>query len=193
MAVNAALEGWGSVYFSKAYDVAAALEKGDDARRLVEQGSTYQVFPVPTQPFAFLATSVGAAPLISEETVSAANTALWRLAVFNHFVERQTRFNERHAAEVVDLEHTPAERRAVLARAAEEMNIGLHLEGIGAAADEGGWWRRLTAAVASDVGRLEELERQSWWTGERRLLLFDVLAILLILSSLGLFVGELLG
>jgi hypothetical protein len=60
------------------------------------------------------------------------------------------------------------------------------------AADEGGWWTRLTAAVASDVERLEELERQPWWASERRLLLFDGLAILLILSSLGVFVGELL-
>jgi hypothetical protein len=190
--VNGALQGWGSVYFSRVYDVAAALQKGEEARRLVEQGAAYQVFPVPTQPFAFLATSVGAGPLISEETVSAANVALWRLAVFNHFVARQTRLNEHHAAEVVDLDHTSAERRSVLARAAEEINIGLHLEGIGAAADEGGWWTRLTAAVASDIGRLEELELQPWWASERRLLLFDGLAILLILSSLGVFGGELL-
>jgi hypothetical protein len=92
----------------------------------------------------------------------------------------------------VDLEHTSVQRRAILARAAAETNIGLHLEGIGAAADERGWWTRLTAAVASDVRRLEGLERQPWWVSERRLLMFDVLAILLIVSSLGVAVGALL-
>jgi hypothetical protein len=130
--------------------------------------------------------------LISEATVSAANVALWRLAVFNHFVERQTRFNERHAAEIVDLDRLSPERRAVLARAGEEVNIGLHLEGIGAAAEEGGWWNRLTSAVASDVGTLEQLERQPWWSGERRFLVFDTLAIALFVSSLAVFVHELL-
>jgi hypothetical protein len=139
---------------------------------------------VPTQPLELLATSPGGGELISEETIFAANFALWRVGVFNHLVEKQTRFNERHAAEIADVALTQGRREAI-ARAAEETNIGLHRDGIGEAASENGWWNRLTSAVALNIETLAQMEHERWWRhrGEGHLLLGDVLAGLFLLSA----------
>ncbi len=77
------------------------------------------------------------------------------------------------------------------ARAAEEMNIGLHLDGIGEAALEDGWWGRLTSAVDSNIAMLDELEARRWWQrpGDRHLLIGDGLAAVLVCFAVGILVG----
>lgn len=186
-------QGWGSVYFSVVYDVRAALDRGVEARTLVERGGSYQVYPVPSEPLELLSTSPSGGELISEETVFAANFALWRVAVFNHLVDKQTRFNERHAAEIADPSISAA-RRSVIARAAEELNIGLHLDGIGEAAKEDGWWTRLTRAVEENIAALEQANRERWWqrADERHLLIGDGLAAILLCFALGLAAGSII-
>jgi hypothetical protein len=176
--------GWGDIYFTKIYDGQTALRAGLEARRLVEQGGSYQVFVVPTEPLELLATPSIGLDLISAETVFAANFALWRTRVFNQFVEKQTAFNAFHAAEIADDTTSPA-RRLAIALAAEEINIGLHLDGIGEAGKEGGWYHRLTQAVAANVERLDRLRDEPWWRypDERHLLVGDVLVAALAIAT----------
>jgi hypothetical protein len=64
-----------------------------------------QVFVVPTEPLARLATTPPSPGLISQDTVAAANTALWRLHVFNQLVGLQTAFNAGCVGEVGDPAH----------------------------------------------------------------------------------------
>ena len=132
-------QGWGRLYFAKTVSGATALEAGSTARELVERGSSYQAYRVPVAPLERLAAAHGAGTLVSEETVLAANLALWRVGVFNHLVEKQTSFNVAHAAEIAD-GRTPSERRRAISLAAGGITTALHLDGIGRAADEGGWY-----------------------------------------------------
>ena len=172
-------QGWGRLYFAKTVSGATALEAGSTARELVERGSSYQAYRVPVAPLERLAAAHGAGTLVSEETVLAANLALWRVGVFNHLVEKQTSFNVAHAAEIAD-GRTPSERRRAISLAAGGITTALHLDGIGRAADEGGWYRRLTDAVAADIRRLGQMRSAPWWRAYRgawHLLAGDLVAV----------------
>lgn len=168
------IPGWGEIYFSTVYDGREALRRGAATRGAIERREWDQVFVVPTAPLELLATTSGGG-LISEETVFAANFALWRVMVFNQFVEQQAFFNALHAAEILD-PGTSAERLITLGVAAGNLSEGLHLDGIGRANADGGWYDRLKKAVANDIERLGELAHESWWHhgGERHLLVGDV-------------------
>lgn len=172
-----AYTGWGDLYFRTEYTGATALEAGLQARRLVENGGSYQVFVVPTEPIAQLATAASHGGLISERTIFAANFALWRVRVFNQLVDRQSAFNIQHATEIQD-DALPDERRKAIALAAQELNVALHLDGIGLAAREGGWYYELTTAVADN---LDVLDEQSWslrrYLTEWHLVVGDLLVI----------------
>jgi hypothetical protein len=76
--------------------------------------------------------------LISEETVFAANFALWRVMIFNQYVQQQALFNALHAAEILD-PATTDDRLMTLGVAAGNLSEGLHLDGIGQANADGGW------------------------------------------------------
>jgi hypothetical protein len=178
------LRGWGEVYFSTIYDGRTAALRANETRKAVEARGWDQVFVVPTEPLELLATSA-AADLISEETVFAANFALWRVGVFNQLVQKQTQFNARHAAEMVDPATTEGRLRA-LGVAASNITESIHFDGIGTASAEGGWYARLTAAVTRDVDRLTQLlEGRSRWgyRGERHLAIGDVVALLLSIGA----------
>jgi hypothetical protein len=172
-------QGWGRLYFARSATGATALQAGSAAQRLVESGGSYQAYRVPVAPLERLATTRAAGSLVSEETVVAANLALWRLGVFNHLVDKQTSFNVAHAVEIAD-GTTPTERRRAISVAAGGITTALHLDGIGRAADEGGWYRRLTDAVAADIRRLAQMRSSPWWrsyAGAWHLLAGDLLAV----------------
>jgi hypothetical protein len=172
-------QGWGRLYFARSASGATALQAGADAQRLVERGGSYQAYRVPLAPLERLATARGAGTLVSEETVLAANLALWRVGVFNHLVDKQTSFNVAHAVEIAD-DATPSDRRRAISVAAAGIATALHLDGVGRAADDNGWYRRLTEAVAADIRRLGRLHASPWWRaypGAWHLLVGDLLAL----------------
>lgn len=172
-------QGWGRLYFARSATGATALDAGAAARRLVERGTSYQAYRVPVAPLERLATARGAGTLVSEETVLAANLALWRLGIFNHLVEKQTAFNVAHAVEIAN-DATASDRRRAISVAAAGIATALHLDGIGRAADDGGWYRRLTEAMAADIRRLGRLRASPWWRAYRgawHLLVGDLLAL----------------
>jgi hypothetical protein len=182
-----AYQGWGRLYFSKSVNGSTALEAGDAARRLVEHGTSYQLYRVPVAPLERLAAPVRAGGLVSEQTVHAANLALSRITVFNQMVDKQTSFNVAHAVEIADSQ-TPAARRQAISLAARQMATALHLDGIGRASEAGGWYRRLTDALSADIRRLDLL-RESWWrrnySGAAHLLIGDLLAVLVCAALIG--------
>jgi len=183
-------KGWGEIYFSTIYDARTALKRGLDHADAVEKFAWEQVYVVPTESLELLATTTLGGDLISEETIFAANFALWRVHVFNQLVDAQTAFNMRHAAEILD-EHTSSVRRSTIAQAAQEIGVGIHSAGIGGAGAPGGWYDRLTKAVEADVKRLRGLQSWSWWrAGERHLAVADVLAFSLCLGFVGLAIAK---
>jgi hypothetical protein len=182
-----AYQGWGRLYFSKSVSGSTALQAGDAAQRLVEHGTSYQLYRVPVAPLERLAAPVRVGGLVSEQTVHAANLALSRIAVFNQMVDKQTSFNVAHAVEIADSQ-TTAERRYAISLAARQMTTALHLDGIGRASEAGGWYRRLTEALSADIRRLDQLRESSWWRnskGAPHLLIGDVLAVLVCAALLG--------
>jgi hypothetical protein len=181
-------QGWGRLYFARAWNGSTALQAGDTARKLVERGGSYQAYRIPVASLERLATPAWAEGLLSEETVFAANFALWRVNVFNQMVEKQTSFNVAHAVEIADGK-TSAGRRQAISLAAREINIALHLDGIGLASGDGGWYRRLMEAVAADVRRLDRMRESAWWrnySGAWHLLIGDLAAVLACVALLAL-------
>jgi hypothetical protein len=175
--------GWGETYFSKVYDAREAALRATEDRRAIEGKSINQVFAVPTEPLAALATATGpGAELISQRTLIAANVALWRVRVFNQFVEMQSSFHVRHLTEIVD-PNTGSDRRRALGVAADVVSTFMHGSGIGGANLPGGWYHELKEAVAENVANLDDRARRTWPgpPGERYLALGD-LAVVGILS-----------
>jgi hypothetical protein len=159
--------GWGEVYFAARYAGLEAVARAEQTRSLIRKGGIDQVFVVPTEPVARLATARGVGEdLISERTIAAASILLWRLHVFNQLVGQLSRYNAQYLAEIID-EETPPERREVLAHAGFALSRMLHGDGIGTASEQGGWYAEFKAAVASDIKRLRDLERFRW-PGDRR-------------------------
>jgi hypothetical protein len=84
--------GWGQVYFANDYNHAQALERARETWDVVMEGGVDQVFVVPTEPLAKLATTAPQNGLIDVATVAVANFALWRVHVFNQLVRQLTDF-----------------------------------------------------------------------------------------------------
>jgi hypothetical protein len=84
--------GWGQVYFANDYSHVQALERARETWDVVMEGGVDQVFVVPTEPLAKLATSAPQDGLIDVATVAVANFALWRVHVFNQLVRQLTDF-----------------------------------------------------------------------------------------------------
>jgi hypothetical protein len=174
------IPGWGEIYFKQIYDGRTGLVRGLQSRKDVESRNWDQVFVVPTEPLELLATATGGGELISEETIFAANFALWRVKVFNQFVWAQTRFNVEHGAEIID-PATSRDRLTTLGIVASTISEGIHIDGIGKAAEPSGWYGRLKTAVAADIARLDYLLDAPWWRyrGERRFLIADAAVFVL--------------
>lgn len=184
------IPGWGEIYFSTVYDGREALRRGAATRGAIERREWDQVFVVPTAPLELLATTSGGG-LMSEETVFAANFALWRVMVFNQFVEQQAFFNALHAAEILD-PGTSAERLTTLGVAAGNLSEGLHLDGIGSANAQGGWYDRLKKAVASDIEKLGDPSAERWrdYRDQRHLLFGDVGVALVFVAAIAVVVAR---
>ena len=149
--------GWGDIYITKLYDGDVLDERVGEARRVVFAEYRFdQVFVVPAEPVAAVATAVFPTGLLLESTRFAANTALWRLQVFNQLVGLETTFNGQHAADVRSTDTSP-ERREELAEASAHIVRMIHGDGIGLAAAPTGWYGILKEALEENVAHLDGL------------------------------------
>ena len=142
-------EGWGMIYFATAYSEQTAQERAATTYLAVKKRALDQVFVVPTEPLARLATSAPHDGLLDSTTVGVANFVLWRLHVFNQLVLQLANFNARHAAEILSKDTTAA-RREELASAAASLSRLLHESGIGDAS----WFAALVAAIQANTDAL---------------------------------------
>ena len=102
--------GWGQLYFSNEYDDAAALARARQTHDDVMEGRLEEVFVVPVEPLARLATSAPQEGFIENATVATANFALWRIQIFNQLVNQLTDFNAMHADEIMSANTEQARR-----------------------------------------------------------------------------------
>jgi hypothetical protein len=159
--------GWGQLYFLNEYDAAGAQERAEQTLDAVLGRGIDEVFVVPTEPLARLATTSPRHGLIDTSTVAIANFALWRVHVFNQFVRQLTDFNTQHIAEITS-DTTDQERRAELAEAARRLSVLLHGQGIGLSWSRGeGWYGALVQALDRNMSTLEATREAS---GAQRLL-----------------------
>ncbi len=151
--------GWGNNYFAKDYEGELLVLREAETRRMIGERVPDQVFVVPTEPLARLASTSPSPGLITERTVSVANFALWKIGVFNQLAEKLTAWNVQHAAEIVDPE-TPPERRRVLEHAAARISHELHGYGVGGGwrkptLGEQGWYRALVDSLLNNKHELQ--------------------------------------
>lgn len=153
-------QGWGDLYFLKVYtDKELAVRTKEAGRVVFEEKRFDQVFEVPIEPLVAVATAANGPDLVLKETRFAANTALWRIRVFNQLVRLETAFNAQHSVEVRS-ERTPRDRREDLAKASEMIVAMLHRDGIGYAGTTKGWYGVLRQALRENVQYLDDL--QGW-------------------------------
>jgi hypothetical protein len=137
------------------------------ARETAQQTRPDPSCVVPREPLVALVNSPSAGDLIAVETVETASLALYWVGVFNQLVQQQTDFNARHLAEIRDA-RIEEERLAAIGRGAYEISHMVHATGIASANAEGGWYRRLSEAVETNIADLEKRLR-SWrqytWVG----------------------------
>ena len=139
---------WGDAFFQNGYDVHGASVRAKDDFDHVMAGSFGQVFCVPVQPLTALIEQPGGLGLVRRGTIEAANVALYRMGVFNQFVQQQTEFNTRHLAEIKD--NISDARRRVLAESARSLSTMLHLHGIG----DAGWYQNLKLELEANINEL---------------------------------------
>jgi hypothetical protein len=108
---------WGRHYLHTIYTDEVAKERANKTRELVMMRGIDQVLVVPTEPLAMLATVAPHPGLIEPTTVAVANTALWRVGVFNQLVQQMADFSAAHAVEITS-NATEWERREDIAAAA---------------------------------------------------------------------------
>jgi hypothetical protein len=147
--------GWGQLYFFNEYDPAGAEERAEQTRFAIAGAALDQVFVVPTEPLAKLATTTPQEGLIETRTVAIANFALWRVRVFNQLVRQLTDFNTQHAVEIMSDETDPT-RRAELAEAGRRLSMMIHLQGIGQSwsmlpGGGRGWYGELVARIGANM------------------------------------------
>ena len=163
--------GWGHLYFRRGYTEELAAERGAQTRTIVMDDRGLDiVFVVPTEPLARLATQSPRQGLITHETVSAANFALWRVHVFNQLVGQLTDFNTRHVAELANADD---DRLEAIGNAACSLSTMLHRNGVGQSwtrdFDGGaGWYRQLVDALDANISALaiERRDHRFHWFDE---------------------------
>jgi hypothetical protein len=173
--------GWGELYFSKVYTLEVHGERTEETRQRIMSRHFDQVFVVPAEPLRLLATA--SPDPISPRTVAAANTALWRVEVFNQLVFAQTAFNAEIAAELTD-RCTTESGREDLAEAAALLSGMVHGDGIGGANAPGGWYRELKDAVESNINELEQrISLVRRYLDERILIALDVALVSIVVTA----------
>jgi hypothetical protein len=120
--------GWGQLYFFNGYTDVDAQARAQKTYALVIDRGIDQVFVVPTEPLAKLATATPQDGLLTYTTIAVANFALWKAHVFNQLVRQLTEFNAAHAAEIPSADDA---RREDLAKAAYSISWAVHRHGIG--------------------------------------------------------------
>lgn len=139
---------WGDSYFNP-YDEPAARCRAKNDFALVMSYRYGQVKVVPVEPLNALIEHQGDSGLVREETIKAANAALWYIGAFNQLVQQQTDFNTLHAAEIKN-RGLPMGQRLAIAEAAEAISVMLHLDGIGDAE----WYKNLQTALDANIAEL---------------------------------------
>lgn len=165
--VSGDMSAWGQHYFHTIYTDEVAKERARRTYELLMIRGIDQVLVVPTEPLAMLATVAPHPGLIEAPTVAVANTALWRVGVFNQLVQQLTDFNAAHAVEITS-KATEWERREDIAAAAMSLSYFVHRDGIGeagAAHPDGsvGWYRALVGGLMVNMKSLENLQRHARW------------------------------
>jgi hypothetical protein len=180
-------QGWGHAYFWLAdYDSEKANERAAETRKHVYRRHYEQIFVVPTEPLAKLATAAPHDGLIDYRTVASAGFALWKVRMFNQHVRQLTDFNTQNLLEISS-ENTEPARREELAEAAGVLSFMLHRYGVGWAwsaypnADGRGWYGELVERLAKNMGDLDERRRLSVWRRywERPYYVFDAIVLAL--------------
>lgn len=170
--------GWGQIYFFNGYTPESAQARATQTYGRVMASDLDQIFVVPAEPLAKLATTTPHEGLIERKTVAVANFALWRVHVFNQLVGLLTDFNSAHADEILSTS-TEESRREELASAAASLSKMLHQDGIGwswAALPEGGrgWYGALVGGLGENMRKLEVEREAALW---RRLIEWPYSAI----------------
>ena len=165
--VSGDMSAWGQHYFRTIYTDEVARARAHTTYDLVMNRGIDQVLVLPTEPLAMLATAAPHPGLIEAPTVAVANTALWRVGVFNQLVQQLTDFNAAHAVEITS-KATERERREDIAAAAMSLSYFVHFDGIGeagAAHPDGtvGWYRALVAGLIVNMKALEDLQKRARW------------------------------
>ena len=150
--------GWGQGYFSHDYTESAALERAGETHTTVMQRGMDQIFVVPTEPLARLATSSPQEGLIDAKTVAVAHFALWKVHVFNQLVRQLTDFNAMHGAEIQSQATDPARREELLQRPCLSLTVCTNMASggrgrssrlAGGGAGTAHWSRRLAETCAT--------------------------------------------
>lgn len=158
--------GWGQIFFAQDFVGIGLLRRAAQTRRLIRQGVPDQIFLVPTEPLKRLAAAKPSSGLITEQTVSAANFALWRVTVFNQLVAKQTAWNVAHATDIAD-PRTSADRRRALANAAAAISLEIHRFGVGRAwstlpGGGRGWYGAFVETLSRNLADLERPQESRW-------------------------------
>lgn len=159
--------GWGQLYFYNEYDQLGAQARAQQTYDTVMNGAFDQIFVVPIEPLARLATSPPQEGLIEAKTVATANFALWRIHVFNQLVNQLTEFYSTHGDEIGS-EATGQARREELAAAARQLSYVIHHYAIGWSwsAREGqgeGWYGVFVRALGANMRDLYFARREHRW------------------------------
>ena len=168
----------------------ALLRRVAQTRRSIRQGIPDQIFVVPTAPLERLAAAQPSVGLITEQTVSAANFALWRVTIFNQLVAKQTAWNVEHAAEIAD-KQTSATRRRALANAAAGISLEIHRFGVvawsGKLDGTRGWYGAFVETISRNLSDLERpsTSRVRRYVGDG---LFPLIDVALLTSTIASFV-----
>lgn len=155
--------GWGQIYFERDFTPAQAMKRAQETRKAVRDCLLDEVFVVPTEPLARLATAAPQEGLIEYTTVAVANHALWRLHTFNQLAGQLADFYTAHIVEITS-KGTDKARREELALAAYVLSIMLHYDGIGwawsAFPDGGrGWYGELVQTLDGNMNNLDARRR----------------------------------
>lgn len=174
--------GWTELYFSTVYTEEAARTRATEMADTVMNMNYDQVFVVPTEPLAHLATLATESGFVEPATVAAANTALWKVQTFNQLVAQLTGFYTTHGPEIVDPD-TPDGRRKALAEVVWRFGYVLHRHAIGEANLAGGWYRRFSDALSRNIAALERLRKDRWqWLREWPYVIGDLVVAGLVIA-----------
>jgi hypothetical protein len=174
-------ESWGAKYFVGRWTEEKAAEAGQHHREMLLERKYEQVLVVPSEPLTALVASPLAGDLVSEETIYAANLALWHIAGFNQLVLQHT-WMLASALFEINRPNTAEEDLIGIATAIGAQTTLLHRRGVGEPDEPGGWYRRLRTAVNADIGRLAT-DRQ--W--KRLYGMADAAALLLLMGAVAAF------